>query len=394
LRRDIRRLPIFGLGCAGGVTGLARTADLAKADPGSNVLFLVVELCALTFRRNDLDKSNLVATALFGDGAAGAIVSCKGEGPRLTASGEYTWPASLDIMGWDVEDDGLKARFLRSIPTLVQDDMASIVTTFLTKHDLRLHDIDAFACHPGGAKVLDALEGAFGLQAGALVESREVLRDYGNMSAATALFVLARMNWRERGRRTLLSALGAGFLGHPAHARGRMSPAVIVIALVALERLAELFYSARNTRALLARGAVEVGRAHYPLLVILHATWLASLVVFLPNPTTLHWGWLGLFAVLQVFRLWILASLGPYWTTRILTLPGAPLVQSGPYRFVRHPNYLIVVGEIASLPLAFGEVTIAIAFSILNAAVLALRISVEERALANRRGEAGPQPNV
>ncbi|HEY1613853.1 MAG TPA: 3-oxoacyl-[acyl-carrier-protein] synthase III C-terminal domain-containing protein [Rhizomicrobium sp.] len=211
LRRDIRRLPIFGLGCAGGVTGLSRAADLANAHPGSNVLFLVVELCAHTFRRNDLDKSNLVATALFGDGAAGAIVSTAGEGPRLTVSGEYTWPDSLGIMGWDVREDGLKARFARDIPALVRNDLAEITSGFLARHDLALRDIDRFACHPGGAKVLDALEAAFGLGPGALVESREVLRDFGNMSAATVMFVLARMNWRESAKRTLLSALGPGF---------------------------------------------------------------------------------------------------------------------------------------------------------------------------------------
>jgi alkylresorcinol/alkylpyrone synthase len=211
LRRDIKRLPIFGLGCAGGVTGLARAGDLAKANPGSKVLFLVVELCALTFRRNDLDKSNLVATALFGDGAAGAILSTDCSGPRLTAAGEYTWPDSLEVMGWDVEEDGLKARFARSIPTLVSEGMTNIATSFLARHDMRIGDIDRFACHPGGAKVLDALESAFGLDPGALVESREVLREYGNMSAATVLFVLARMNWRAASGRTLLSALGPGF---------------------------------------------------------------------------------------------------------------------------------------------------------------------------------------
>ena len=211
LRRDIRRLPIFGLGCAGGVTGLARAGDLARASPGSNVLFLVVELCALTFRRNDLDKSNLVATALFGDGAAGAIVSCTGSGPHLSAAGEYSWPNSLDIMGWDVEEDGLKARFARSIPSLVENDMATITRSFLARNNLQLCDIDRFACHPGGAKVLDALERAFELETGALVESRAVLRDYGNMSASTVLFVLAGMNWQEPAKRTLLTALGPGF---------------------------------------------------------------------------------------------------------------------------------------------------------------------------------------
>src|SRR5579862_7200544 len=138
LRRDIRRLPIFGLGCAGGVVGLMRAADMAKAEPGSRVLFLVVELCALTFRKNDISKSNIVATALFGDGAAGAIVSTKGVGPALGPAGEYTWPNSLDIMGWEIEEDGLKARFSQSIPALVAGDFKSILHAFLRKNDLEL----------------------------------------------------------------------------------------------------------------------------------------------------------------------------------------------------------------------------------------------------------------
>lgn len=211
LRRDIQRLPIFGLGCAGGVMGLSRAAQLAQAMPGSNILFLVVELCALTFRKSDLSKSNVVATALFGDGAAGAIVSTKGSGRRFGACGEHTWPQSLDVMGWEVEEDGLKARFAQSIPDLVSREFRNVLKQFLQRHDLRLPEFDSFACHPGGAKVLDALEDALGLARGALTESRSVLRDYGNMSAATALFVLERMNWRHAGRRTLLSALGPGF---------------------------------------------------------------------------------------------------------------------------------------------------------------------------------------
>jgi alkylresorcinol/alkylpyrone synthase len=211
LRRDIRRLPIFGLGCAGGVGGLTRAAEMAKAHPGSRVLFLTVELCALTFRKDDLSKSNIVATALFGDGAAGAIVSTHGDGPALGPGGEHTFPGSLDIMGWDVEEDGLKARFAQSIPALVASDFKTILQTFLQKNDLEVKDIDGFACHPGGAKVLDALEDSFGLAHGALTESRSVLRDYGNMSAVTALFVLESMNWRDRARRTLMTALGLGF---------------------------------------------------------------------------------------------------------------------------------------------------------------------------------------
>ena len=126
-RSDVERTPMFGLGCAGGVLGLARAAALARAKPESRVLLLVVELCALTFRHHDRSKSNLVATALFGDGAAAAVISCRdeyGAAPRLGPAGEHTWPDSLDVMGWDVADDGLKVIFSRDIPTLVRRTFA------------------------------------------------------------------------------------------------------------------------------------------------------------------------------------------------------------------------------------------------------------------------------
>ena len=211
LRRDIRRLPIFGLGCAGGVTGLSRAAELAAARPGSKVLFLVVELCALTFRKNDISNSNIVATALFGDGAAGAILSTEGEGPAFGAAGEHTWPNSLDVMGWDMAEDGLKARFAQSIPALVASDFRPLLDQYLARNGMALSEIDAFACHPGGAKVLDALEDALELERGALEDSRSVLRDYGNMSAVTVLFVAERMDVLKKAQRTLLTALGPGF---------------------------------------------------------------------------------------------------------------------------------------------------------------------------------------
>lgn len=211
LRRDIARLPIFGFGCAGGVSGLARAADMARAKPGRRVLFLVVELCGLTFRKDDLSKSNFIAAALFGDGAAGAILSTEGEGPPLGASGEYTWPHSLDIMGWQVEEDGLKALFSQSIPALVGADFRRLADEFLAKNALARPDIEAFATHPGGAKVLDALEQALDLPNGGLADSRAVLRDYGNMSAATVMFVLERMNPFANPARRLLSSFGPGF---------------------------------------------------------------------------------------------------------------------------------------------------------------------------------------
>ena len=210
LRRDIRRLPVFGLGCVGGVLGLARGAAMARAEPGMRVLFLVVELCGLTFQKGDLSKSNVIATALFGDGAAGAIVSCEGTGPAITGWGEHTWPNSLDVMGWDVSDNGLNVLFSRDIPTLVRKEMKPAVLRFLQDQELTVGDIDAYVTHPGGAKVLDALEEAFDLPAGALIHARDILRQYGNMSAATVLFVLEKTLAAQSGR-FLMSSLGPGF---------------------------------------------------------------------------------------------------------------------------------------------------------------------------------------
>ncbi len=211
LRRDLRRLPVFGLGCAGGVLGLSRAADLARVAPDSRILFVVVELCALSFRRDEFTKSNVVATALFGDGAAAAVVSCRGDGPLFGAAGEFTWPKSLGIMGWDVAEDGLKAIFSRDIPALVRRDLKRAASDFLTKNNRDLASIDHFVCHPGGAKVIEALEDAFGLEAGTLATARGVLRDYGNMSAATVMFVLERELREGAKGPMMMSALGPGF---------------------------------------------------------------------------------------------------------------------------------------------------------------------------------------
>ena len=210
-RRHTQRLPIFGLGCAGGVLGLSRAAALARAEPGSRVLLLVVELCTLSFRKNDRGKSNIVATALFGDGAAGAVISTRGEGPSLGPAGEHCWPDSLGIMGWDVAADGLKAIFSRDIPALVRGEMRSVVDDFLTRHELDFADFDGITCHPGGTKVVAALEEVFERPAGSMVEARQVLRDYGNMSAPTVLFVLDAMLKADPNRRLLLTAMGPGF---------------------------------------------------------------------------------------------------------------------------------------------------------------------------------------
>jgi methyltransferase len=158
-----------------------------------------------------------------------------------------------------------------------------------------------------------------------------------------------------------------------------------IIALVVLQRAAELVLANRNTQKLKARGGVEIGAGHYRFIVLLHMAWLMAVLWLMPAPLVIHWGWILVFVLLQAARVWVIASLGPYWTTRIISLPDVPLVKRGPYRFVRHPNYLVVAGEILVLPLAFGEVWVAIVFSIVNAVVLYWRIREEETGLVARR---------
>ncbi len=210
-RRDVQRLPIFGLGCAGGVSGLARASQMAMSRPDACVLYLVVELCGLTFRVNDTSKSNIIATALFGDGAAGAILGCEQSGPAVAGRAEHTWEDSLDVMGWEVGDDGLGVLFSRDIPHLVRTRLREPAYAFLERHGLGPQDIARHACHPGGAKVLDALEEVYGLPPGELVIARDILRRFGNMSAATAMFVLAETMREGMAGNWLMSAMGPGF---------------------------------------------------------------------------------------------------------------------------------------------------------------------------------------
>ena len=212
-RADVRRVPVFGLGCAGGVTGFALGARLAAADPGSNVLVVVIELCTLAFRRDELTKANIIATALFGDGSAALVLSAggrRGDG-AVELMGEHTWPDTLDIMGWRMDPVGFGAIFQRSIPEFVMENLRRATDDFLDRHGLGLADIAQFVFHPGGTKVVQALEAAFELPQGTLRREREVLADYGNMSAATVLFVLDRARKEPVEGRRLLAALGPGF---------------------------------------------------------------------------------------------------------------------------------------------------------------------------------------
>ncbi len=211
-RADVERIPVFGLGCAGGVSGLAIAARLARARPRSVVLMVAVEVCSLAFRLDKLTKANIVATALFGDGAAACVVRAGADGiAQIEASGQHQWPDTLGVMGWSVDPEGLGVIFDRAIPPFAEARMAPAVAGILERAGLSLDDIDGYALHPGGAKVIHALERAFALPQGTLQHERAVLADYGNMSAPTVLFVLERAIRERLAPRTLLAAMGPGF---------------------------------------------------------------------------------------------------------------------------------------------------------------------------------------
>ena len=221
-RRDIKRMPLWGLGCAGGASSLSRAMEIARADPTARILVVVVELCGLTFMRNDLTKSALIATSLFGDGAAAMMVvgdelpvPAGRAYPRLLASRTTSMPDSLGVMGWDIGGEGFRVVISRDIPTIVKTFMRESIDALLFDEQLDGSRIDHFVTHPGGAKVIEAYEESLALAPGKLDHTRQVLRDYGNMSACSVIFVLkcfieelASSGDTGYG---LLSALGPGF---------------------------------------------------------------------------------------------------------------------------------------------------------------------------------------
>ena len=217
LSEHTRRVPIWGLGCAAGVGGLARAADHTQVYPEQKVLLVGVELCGLTFQWGDRSKAGLVSTALFADGAAAAVLGSAptdAPGPELLGSHSTTWPGTEDIMGWEIVEAGFKVQLSRSIPQLVRERMPKNIEAACASVGLAPEDIEHFVTHPGGAKVLDAFEEVFGLGRGGLVLSREVLRDYGNMSSVTVMFILERFLESEAcapGEHGVISALGPGF---------------------------------------------------------------------------------------------------------------------------------------------------------------------------------------
>ncbi len=164
--------------------------------------------------------------------------------------------------------------------------------------------------------------------------------------------------------------------------------AIAILSFVTVQRLSELVVAQRNTVRLIAKGGYEAASEHYPLMVAVHSSWLLGLWWLAWN-ATVHWGWLAVYAVLQVLRLWVLTTIGKRWTTRIIVVPGEQLVRRGPYKFLNHPNYAVVIGEIAVLPLVFGLTWFAVVFSVLNAIVLYIRISAEQKALTQAQAAVG-----
>jgi alkylresorcinol/alkylpyrone synthase len=211
-RSDVSRVPVFGLGCAGGASGLSIASRLAQARPGTNVLLVTIELCSLALRLDELTKANIIATSLFGDGAA-AVVLRAGDGgaTRIEHTGEHLWPDTLDVMGWNVDPQGFGVVLRRTVPEFVHERLKPALLQILGRMQLTLADFDQFVCHPGGAKVINAIETALSLDQGTLEHERQVIAEYGNMSAPTVLFILERARAKGLPPRSLLTALGPGF---------------------------------------------------------------------------------------------------------------------------------------------------------------------------------------
>ena len=212
-----RRVPIWGLGCSAGASTLARASEHARLYPDQKVLMVGVELSGLTFQRGDRSKSNLVSTSLFADGAAAAVLGDgdgSGDRPEVLGSRSTTWPGTEDVMGWDLIETGLKVQLSKSVPDIVRTKLRGDLEGACDSLGVPFGDLKHFVLHPGGAKVLDAFEDVLDLERGALTFSRGVLRDHGNMSSVTVLFILERFlqsgEWAP-GDVGVLSAMGPGF---------------------------------------------------------------------------------------------------------------------------------------------------------------------------------------
>lgn len=219
-----RTVPVFGYGCAGGVLGLRLASDLANSEDGQNILLVSLELCSLSYDYSQFDKKNMIATALFADGCAAAVISGRPDsqaGPSFRAFDQKTWPDTRDMMGWEIGQTGFDLVLARDIPTFVARDFTPFCDQFLEQQGLAKADLSEPACHPGGGRVVDALENYFAPEIAGITATRRVLERYGNMSSPTVLFVLEQLLLSKPDRPVLLTALGPGFTS----ALGIMDPA-------------------------------------------------------------------------------------------------------------------------------------------------------------------------
>lgn len=214
-RQDVRRLPITELGCAGGAAALSMARDFLLANPGANVLVICIELSSLTFQRGNLTQANLISTVLFGDGAAAAILTGRdGEGPRILDTSTYLFPNSLDAMGFDLKEGGLHIVLSKDVPQMIREKIKGLVTAFLGRHSLCKEKISAFVLHPGGQKLMLYMEEELGLKPQQTEFSWSVLRECGNLSSASVIFVLHEWLTKRNlgaGAYGLMAAFGPGF---------------------------------------------------------------------------------------------------------------------------------------------------------------------------------------
>jgi alkylresorcinol/alkylpyrone synthase len=212
-RSDVRRIPVFGLGCAGGVSGVALASRIAASEPGTTVLLVAIELCSLAFRSDRATKADIVSVALFGDGAAAALFRFQVEPGLATVRGatEHLWAKTLDIMGWSTDEAGLGVVLSRSLPAFIERNYRVEFERAMRRLALPVSHIDRMICHPGGTKVLEAIEAALGVPPNTLAVERSIMRDFGNMSSPTVLFTLERTLGEGFQGAAILSALGPGF---------------------------------------------------------------------------------------------------------------------------------------------------------------------------------------
>jgi len=218
LSQNIGRMAIFGLGCGGGVSGYSKANILAKENPDAIVLLVVVELCSLTFLRNDFSKSNFIGSSLFADGVAACIITGDNHNNKtknkisFLATQSKLYYDTLDVMGWEFLDTGFKVVFSHDIPTIISENIRADIASFLNKHQLKISDITNFIFHPGGKKVLTAYEEALQVEGDFLKNTREVMNDNGNMSSATVLYVLERFFTQDyKNGYGLMVSMGPGF---------------------------------------------------------------------------------------------------------------------------------------------------------------------------------------